>query len=84
MNMILFKMQWSTTSQLFDASCPLRITYQGQPAIDSGGVMRQFYSDLFEGLVEGKLMVLFEGENAHKEPSYQPQAVMSGMFEMVE
>ena len=67
----------------FDASCPLRITYQGQPAIDSGGVMRQFYSDLFEGLVEGKLMVLFEGENAHKVPSYQPQAVMSGMFEMV-
>ena len=67
----------------FDASCPLRITFRGQPAIDSGGVLRQFYSDLFEGLVQGKLLLLFEGEEAHKVPSYQPQAVMSGMFEMV-
>ena len=67
----------------FDACCPLRIAYQGQPATDSGGVLRQFYSDLFEGLVDGKLMLLFEGENASKVPSYQPQVVMSGMFEMV-
>ena len=28
-------------------------------------------------------MLLFEGENAHKVPSYQPQAVVSGTFEMV-
>ena len=68
----------------FDASCPLRIIFQGQPAIDSGGVLRQFYSNLFEGLVQGKLLLLFEGKEAHKVPSYQPQAVMSGMFEMVD
>ena len=67
----------------FDSSCPLRITFQGQPAIDSGGVLRHFYSDLFEGLVQGKPLLLFEGEKGHKVPSYQPQAVMSGMFEMV-
>ena len=67
----------------FDSSCPLRITFRGQPAIDSGGVLRHFYSDLFEGLVHGKLLLLFKGEEAHKVPSYQPQAVMSGMFEMV-
>lgn len=67
----------------FDASCPLRIIFRGQPAIDSGGVLRQFYSNLFEGLVQGKLLLLFEGEEARKVPSYQPQAVMSGMFEMV-
>ena len=67
----------------FDPSCPLRITFRGQPAIDSGGVLRHFYSDLFEGLVQGKLLLLFEGEEAHKVPSYQPQAVMTGMFEMV-
>ena len=67
----------------FDACRPLRISYQGQPAIDSGGVLRQFYSDLFEGLVGGKLMLLFEGDSNCKVPSYQPQAVLSGMFEMV-
>ena len=67
----------------FDASCPLRIIFRGQPVIDSGGVLRQFYSNLFEGLVQGKLLLLFEGEEACKVPSYQPQAIMSGMFEMV-
>lgn len=67
----------------FDPHCPLRVTYTSQPAIDSGGVLRQFYSDLFEGLAEGKLMELFEGEINRKVPSYRPQAVMSGLLEMV-
>ncbi len=51
--------------------------------MDSGGVLRQFYSDLFEGLVDGKLMVIFEGEANRKVPSYRPNAVMSGLLEMV-
>ena len=67
----------------FDPYCPLRIAYKSQPAVDSGGVMRQFYSDLFEGLAEGKLMVLFEGEADRKVPSYRPVTVMSGLLEMV-
>ena len=40
-----------------DAHCPLRITYASQPAIDSGGILHQFYSDLCDALAEGKLMV---------------------------
>ena len=70
-------------STSFDPCSPLRIAYQGQAAIDGGGVLRQFYTDLFQGIIEGKLMLLFEGENNRKLPSYQPQAVMSGMIEMV-
>ena len=41
----------------FDPHCPLRIAYRSQLAIDSGGVLRQFFSDLFEKIDEGKLMV---------------------------
>lgn len=63
--------------------CPLRIAYKLQAAVDSGGVMRQFYSDLFEGLAEGKLIVLFEGEADRHVPSYRPVTVMSGLLEMV-
>ena len=66
-----------------DAHCPLRITYASQPAIDSGGILRQFYSDLFDALAEGKLMELFEGEINRKVPSYRPEAVMSGLLEMI-
>ena len=51
--------------------------------MDSGGVLRQFYSDLFEGVVDGKLMVILEGEANRKVPSYRPNAVMSGLLEMV-
>ena len=67
----------------FDPYCPLRIAYTSQPAVDSGGVLRQFYSDLFEGLVDGKLMVILEGEANREVPSYRPNAVMSGLLEMV-
>ena len=66
----------------FDPCCPIRISFLGQPAVDSGGVLRQFYSDLFEKLVEGDLIELFEGDAARKVPSYRPQAIMSGMLEL--
>ena len=67
----------------FDPSCPLQISYTSQPAVDSGGVLRQFYSDLFEGLADGKLTVIFEGEPNRKVPSYRPNVVMSGLLEML-
>ena len=70
-------------SSSFDACSPLRIAYEGQPAIDGGGVLRQFYTDLFKGIIDGELMLLFEGENNAKIPSYQPKTAMSGMIEMV-
>ena len=67
----------------FDPHCPLRIAYTSQPAIDSGGVLCQFSSDLLERLDEGNLMVLFEGEVGRRVPTYRPHVVMSGLLEMV-
>ena len=72
------EMQWLITNPLtLMPASPPRISYEDQPAIDNGGVLRQFYSDLIEGLAGGKLMLLFEGDSNRKVPSYQPQAVMS-------
>ena len=70
-------------SPTFDPCRSLRVTYTSQPAIDSGGVLRQFYSDVFEELAAGKPIELFEGEFTRKVPSYRPHAVMSGLLEMV-
>ena len=36
----------------FDPKYPIRIIYEGQPAADTGGVLRQFYSDLLQQLAE--------------------------------
>lgn len=44
---------------------------------------RQFYTDLFKGIIDGELMLFFEGENNAKIPGYQPETAMSGMIEMV-
>ena len=54
-----------------------------QPAVDSRGVLCQFYSDLFDGLAEGKLIVLFEGEVNRKVSTHRPDTVMSGSLEIV-
>jgi hypothetical protein len=40
---------------------PVRVTYLGQPAMDSGGVKRQMYTDLFKELVGDNKFRLFEG-----------------------
>ena len=34
----------------FDESCPLRINYSGQPAIDTGGPRREFFDQVFAKL----------------------------------
>ena len=60
----------------FDESCPLRIVYNGQPAADSGGVLRQFYSDVFNKVVEN----YFHGDNNKKLPIPSSDILMSGMM----
>jgi hypothetical protein len=67
----------------FDPETPLRITFIDQPAIDGGGLLRQFFTDLFSCIIEGKPMSLFLGECGRKCPTHSPQVVFSGMIEIV-
>ena len=48
-------------STWFDPTRPLMIQYCMQPAIDTGGVLREFYSDLFHAFVVDSELKLFEG-----------------------
>lgn len=45
----------------FDPYRPVRVSFNGQLAVDTGGVKRQFFSNLFEKFVESTDLRLFEG-----------------------
>jgi hypothetical protein len=51
----------------FNPEQPIRVTFDEQPAIDGGGVLRQFYTDLFSIFVDEKMM--FVGEYNRLVPS---------------
>ena len=66
----------------FDPEQPVRVTFSDQPAIDGGGVLRQFYTDLFSTFVDEKMLMFF-GEYNRKSPTHNPQMVFSGLLEIV-
>lgn len=63
----------------FDATLPLKIRYEGQVAIDGGGVLRQFFQDIFDAAETGSDGVppLFEGDYGYKLPSSNALIVSS-------
>ncbi len=68
----------------FDPTIRLRICLRGSPAIDIGGVLRQFYNKLFRKLInnDGGLL-LFKGEPYRKIPVFSSTNVMAGIFEVI-
>ena len=59
----------------FDVKKKLRIQFKGQPAVDTGGVTREFYTKLFQ--VIGKMF--FQG-GKYKGPVYSADIVASGLM----
>ena len=59
----------------FDPSRPVRVYFNGQPGIDTGGVKRQFFSDLFERLTASTDLKLFEGPPTRLFLSYNQHAL---------
>ena len=68
--------------QSFDPEKVLKIRYQNEPAIDTGGVQRQFFTDLFEMLENGSngLPPLFVGNPGHKLPTSDPSIAGSDLM----
>ena len=58
----------------FDPTRRLRVLYKGQPAVDTGGVTRHFFSQLLQVISE----MFFQGTN-FKSPVYIADTVASGM-----
>lgn len=70
----------------FDPKVQLAISYKGQSAVDAGGVVRQFYTDVIEQLQSGcqDIPQLLEGKERRKLPVHNADTVLSGLMEIVE
>lgn len=52
-----------------DPTVPIRVQIKGEPAVDTGGVLRQAFSDVFMELAsEQSYMRLFRGSNVRLTP----------------
>lgn len=70
----------------FDPSCPLTISFDKQPAVDTGGPKREFYTQLLYSIAtsDGSILpVIFEGEEGRLMPSYNSSVIYSGMMRVV-
>jgi len=70
----------------FDPSRPLTITFDKQPAVDTGGPKREFYTQLLYSIAtsDGSILaVMFEGEEGRLIPSYNSSVIYSGMMRVV-
>lgn len=66
----------------FEPFQPIKITYIGQPALDSGGVKRQFYTDVFNEMATNNEFKLFEGLPNRLLFNYNQTALSCGLFKM--
>lgn len=76
-------MPCTITNRDFDATTPLRIWIRNQAAIDTGGVLRQFYNDVFASLARNDEMSLFQGEARRRLPLFKNEHVITGLFEIL-
>ena len=70
----------------FEAFHPVRVNFIGQPAVDSGGPRREFFTRLFQEIVystQGLAANLFEGEEGRLMTSYSTIAVCSGVIKVI-
>ena len=69
----------------FQPYAKMIIQYKGQSAVDTGGVLRQFFTDVFTQIMEGggDLPPLFEGYSYRKLPVYNAGTVLCGVLELV-
>ncbi len=66
----------------FEKHSEVRISLRGQPAVDTGGVRRQFFA-LVLGRVASEKYRLFEGPSDHLRPVFRMSNVSSGLLRVV-
>ena len=71
----------------FDEKEKLVVSYKKQPAIDTGGVLRQFYSHCFSQMMgDGRssdFPTILEGNENYKVPVCNPSVMLSGIMVLV-
>ena len=54
-----------------------------EPAVDTGGVRRQFFSDVFSHLSASQSLWLFEGPGNRQHPVFRQVSISSGMLTLL-
>ena len=57
----------------FDPSRPLRVSFSNQPGIDTGGIKRQFFTDVLDKIAFKDPYSMFTGNKYRLCPAYSPQ-----------
>ena len=65
---------------MFDKGAQVRISLRGQPAVDTGGVRRQFFSTVFEHLACCERYGLFDGPSDQLRPAFRMSNLSSGLM----
>ena len=68
----------------FNVSVPVEINFENQPAIDLGGVRRQFFSTFIKELATSSELNLFQGsyEEGKMLPCINHEAILNGNFKL--
>ena len=67
----------------FNPRAEVRVCIENQPAMDAGGVRRQFMSDVLAHLATSQAMRLFEGPKYRLRPVFRQTSIASGMLSLV-
>lgn len=72
-------------SNTFDARVPIKVQIRHQPAIDSGGVLRQAFCTIFGMLARNECigLRLFTGPVCRLTPVYSSECILTGVFEIL-
>ena len=62
---------------------PIRVVFNGSPVIDTGGVRRQVFSDVFQHFAENKYVQMFEGPPHFLRPICSAESRSSGMLKVL-
>lgn len=61
----------------------IRVVLNDQPAVDTGGVRRQVFTDVFQQFAENKHAQLFDGPPNSLRPRYTAESRSSGLFKVL-
>lgn len=70
-------------STAFDASKRVRVQYKSQPAVDTGGIRREFFNDATKAIATFPAFKLLEGSDHRKLPAYNSTSIHSGLMEVL-
>lgn len=70
-------------SPAFDPTRPLRVTFSDQPAIDTGGVLREFFTIVKDKFINEGMFKMFEGPQERLLFNFEQSCLAAGVPEIL-